>query len=228
MFDSEMDLVNSFVDNYSSFDGKVIVKEMPIRFGNIDVVSIKNIYLPFTDKQTMILSKPSNSLVFTKIKNNRPIGKKTLYGVLGLSESTLENALHELLAGDLIKKNTNNQYTRAVEFVFPKTIISGYEAKLTDFNKAFYQAKGNRDYVDYSYLVFPMKRAQSIQKNKINLIEKNGIGLIGVEKNKSIQLVKPLKLKKMKNHIRLLNLTKASVLGTDKNLKGEDSPYELC
>ncbi|EUJ26008.1 hypothetical protein LMUR_13989 [Listeria grayi FSL F6-1183] len=73
-----------------------------------------------------------------------------------------------------------------------------------------------------------MKRAQSIQKNKINLIEKNGIGLIGVEKNKSVQLVKPLKLNKIKNHIRLLNLTKASVLGTDKFLKGEDSSYEFC
>ncbi|OYQ66895.1 hypothetical protein [Aerococcus sp. 1KP-2016] len=58
MFDSEMELVNFFVDNYSSFEGKIIVKEMPIRFGNIDVISIKNINLPFTDKQTIILSKP--------------------------------------------------------------------------------------------------------------------------------------------------------------------------
>ncbi|EGY0019663.1 hypothetical protein JHL42_003049, partial [Listeria monocytogenes] len=63
MFDSEMELVNFFVDNYSSFDEKVIVKEMPIRFGNIDVVSIENTYLPFSDEQTIILSKPSNSLV---------------------------------------------------------------------------------------------------------------------------------------------------------------------
>ncbi|WP_148138582.1 hypothetical protein [Aerococcus sp. 1KP-2016] len=147
---------------------------------------------------------------------------------LGLSESTLENALHELLAGDLIKKNVNNQYTRAVEFVFPKTIISGYEAKLTDFNKAFYQAKGNRNYVDYSYLVFPMKKAQSVKKNKRNLIEKNGIGLIGVERDKSVQLIRPLKINKMKNHIRLLNLTKASVLGTENLLKGDDSSYEFC
>ncbi|EAF5521648.1 hypothetical protein C5I31_15685, partial [Listeria monocytogenes] len=213
MFDSEMELVNFFVDNYSSFDEKVIVKEMPIRFGNIDVVSIENTYLPFSDEQTIILSKPSNSLVFTKIKNNRPLGKKTLHKVLGLSDSTLEHALHELLVSNLIKKNANNQYTRAVEFVFPKTIISGYEAKLTDFNKAFYQAKGNRNFVDYSYLVFPMKKAQSVKENKINLIEKNGIGLIGVDKNKAVQLVRPLKINKMKNHIRLLNLTKASVLG---------------
>ncbi|HFI0081520.1 TPA: hypothetical protein ACGOYK_001674 [Streptococcus suis] len=228
MFDSEMELVNFFVDNYSSFEGKIIVKEMPIRFGNIDVISIKNINLPFTDEQTIILSKPSNSLVFTKVKNNRPIEKKTLHMTLGLSESTLENALHELLAGDLIKKNVNNQYTRAVEFVFPKTIISGYEAKLTDFNKAFYQAKGNRNYVDYSYLVFPMKKAQSVKKNKRNLIEKNGIGLIGVERDKSVQLIRPLKINKMKNHIRLLNLTKASVLGTENLLKGDDSSYEFC
>ncbi|EIF4909632.1 hypothetical protein LFV73_002947, partial [Listeria monocytogenes] len=114
-----------------------------------------------------------------------------------------------------------------VEFVFPKTIISGYEAKLTDFNKAFYQAKGNRNFVDYSYLVFPMKKAQSVKENKINLIEKNGIGLIGVDKNKAVQLVRPLKINKMKNHIRLLNLTKASVLGTDRFLKGEDSSYEF-
>ncbi|HAO6226542.1 TPA: hypothetical protein IQB79_003056, partial [Listeria monocytogenes] len=151
----------------------------------------------------------------------------TLHKVLGLSDSTLEHALHELLVSNLIKKNANNQYTRAVEFVFPKTIISGYEAKLTDFNKAFYQAKGNRNFVDYSYLVFPMKKAQSVKENKINLIEKNGIGLIGVDKNKAVQLVRPLKINKMKNHIRLLNLTKASVLGTDRFLKGEDSSYEF-
>lgn len=52
--------------------------ELPIRFGNIDVVSIKNSNLPFSKNQIETLSKPAAALIFTKIKNERPISKNIL------------------------------------------------------------------------------------------------------------------------------------------------------
>lgn len=68
---------------------------------------------------------------------------------------------YELQRCELIYKENNNYYRR-LRFVFPKTNTTGYEAKLMDFNKSFYQAKSNKVYVDYSYLVFPMNIAENI------------------------------------------------------------------
>ncbi|ENZ7264018.1 hypothetical protein ACG7YO_002019 [Enterococcus faecalis] len=210
IFKLESKLVDSFVSLYKKSDLEVLVAELPIRFGNIDVVSIKNSNLPFSSNQIEILSKPAAALIFTKIKNERPISKDTLIKGLGLSKSTIEHTLYNLLNVELIVKNENGCYLRKVKFVFPKTVVTGYEAKLTDFNKAFYQAKSNKEYVDYSYLVFPIDIANKLLKKKETLMLNNGIGLIGVSNTKVVTLLKATKSEKMRNHIRLLSLAKVN------------------
>lgn len=207
-FERESELVDVFVENYFAALNELIIKEMPIRFGNIDVVGIENINLPFTDKQIITLSKPSCALLFTMIKNSRPVSRKTLIKKVGLSESTINNVLYELQNVQLIKKDGEN-FLRNSTFVFPKTIVTGYEAKLKDFNKAFYQAKNNKDYVDYSYLVFPEENARKILSRKGELLKKNNIGLIAVSRRESIILLKAKKINCMDNYMRLLNIAKA-------------------
>ena len=214
-FDYEEDLVIAFINNYSKVKKEIVVKEMTIRFGNIDVVSIKNTELPFSTDQIKILSKPSNALVFTTIKNERPISKEKLSKSIGLSDSTINSVLYELLKYNLITKQGSN-YLRESNFVFPKTAITGYEAKLRDFNKAFYQAKCNKEYVDYSYLVFPDNLAEKILKNKLELLITNGIGLIGVSEKQNDVLLKAKKIKGINNYIRLLNITKANIMQIHK------------
>lgn len=208
-FNLELDLVKAFQSNFKKLENEIVILEMPIRHGNIDVVSIKNFDLPFSNKQITALSKPSSALVFTRIKNKRPISKEKLSVSIGLSQSTLNNTLYELLDCELIYKENDNYY-RAMKFEFPKTVVTGYEAKLKDFNKAFYQAKSNKDYIDYSYLVFPMDMAKNVFKKRINLLQENGIGLIGVSEIKSEQLLRATKSKRMRGYIRLLNLAKAN------------------
>lgn len=210
-FNSEKDLVKFFLNNYKRFKDEIVVEEISIRFGNIDIVSIENVKLPFSDKQIMILSKPGGALVFTKIKNKRPISKEKLLKGVGLSQSTLDNILYELINCKLIHKEGNN-YFRVLQFDFPKTIVTGYEAKLRDFNKAFFQAKGNKQYTDYSYIVFPMNMAGTIIDKKANLLKENGIGLIGVSKEECICFLKATKSYTMQNHTRLLNLAKANLI----------------
>lgn len=210
-FNSEKDLISSFLYNYKIFKNEIVVEEISIRFGNIDIVSIENVELPFSNKQIKVLSKPAGALVFTKIKNKRPISKERLLKSIGLSESTLDNILYELLHCELIYREGNNYY-RTIQFEFPKTIVTGYEAKLRDFNKAFFQAKGNKQYTDYSYIVFPMDMARVIMEKKINLLKENGIGLIGVSKEKSKCFLKATKSDMMQNHIRLLNLAKVNLI----------------
>ncbi|MFB5455241.1 hypothetical protein ACE40W_07095 [Enterococcus avium] len=212
IFKLEAGLVDSFISLYKRSDLEVLVAELPIRFGNIDIVSIKNSNLPFSSNQIEILSKPAAALIFTKIKNERPISKDTLIKGLGLSKSTIEHTLYELLNVGLVVKNDNGYYLRKVKFVFPKTVVTGYEAKLTDFNKAFYQAKNNKEYVDYSYLVFPIDVANKLLKKKESLMLNNGIGLIGVSNTKIVTLLKATKSEKMSSHIRLLNLAKVNMV----------------
>lgn len=211
-FEYEMDLVKYFSNNYKKLENEIVIEEMPIRFGNIDLVSIGNVSLPFSPSQINALSKPANALVFMKIKNNRPISKKTILSDLGLSKSTIENTLYQLINEKLITKLERDKFVRTSEFVFPKTRITGYEAKLYDFNKAFYQAKGNKEYVDYSYLIFPLNIAERIAYKKEKILDTNGLGLVGVSKQNIIELIKPKKTNEIKNHIRLLSITKANVI----------------
>ena len=77
-FKSESDLVDSFIIQYEKKYSGIFVKELPIRYGNIDVVRIKNSALPFSMEQIDILSRPSAALIFTKIKNERPISRNSI------------------------------------------------------------------------------------------------------------------------------------------------------
>ncbi|WP_195932106.1 hypothetical protein [Turicibacter sanguinis] len=215
IFKLEVDLVESFKRHHTTINDDMVITEMPIRFGNIDVVIIKNTVLPFSYNQVKVLSKPAAALLFTKIKHKRPISKKKLLVNIGLSQSTVDNTLYELMKAGLICKKEGNYY-RTLDFEFPKTIITGYEAKLKDFNKAFYQAKNNKEYTDYSYLVFPINVAESIKKNKLELLQKNGIGLIGVSETEMKILVRAKKNENMKSHLRLLNITKAYALNPSR------------
>jgi hypothetical protein len=209
-FKFESQLVDSFIDTYQPLANQLVVKEMNIRHGNIDVVGIQNVDLPFSNEQIKILSKPSCALVFSYLKNQQLLTKVNIQRNIGLSNTSLEGTLGELIKVDLIEKK-ENKYLRKEKFEFPKTTISGYEAKLTNFNKAFYQAKNNHPFVDYSYLVFPESIAKKIFETNLELLEKNGIGLISVSSNKSQRLIKAQKNGRMKNHIRLLNLTKTLI-----------------
>lgn len=103
-----------------------------------------------------------------------------------------------------------NNYRRNVNFVFPKVIITGYEAKLTDYSKALYQARMNKEYVDYSYMVFPMDVAENIAKKHGETLVSFNLGLIGVSQEKVKVYIRPRKNESMKPYIRLMNLVISS------------------
>ncbi|MFP7278846.1 hypothetical protein SFC11_05765 [Exiguobacterium indicum] len=210
IFEFESELVSSFIKNYTFATNEILVEELSIRFGNIDIVSIKKNCIDLTHEQMQVLAKPSNALVFTRIKNLRPITKTTLFKSLGLSNTTIESSLNELSSNDLIIKSQKGIYTRNTNYIFPKTIITGFEAKLSDFNKAFYQAKNNQEYVDYSYLIFPMNQAEKIENTKSDLLKKFNIGLIGVDQINTVVFIKASRSKKIKQYIRLLGIAKAN------------------
>jgi len=205
MFSYESDLVSCFTSNHPTFPQCLLINEMPIRWGNIDLVEIRNSSLPFSFEQCKLLEKPSNAKIFMRLNNNRAISKSTLFKGLGMSESTFEKALTELIKCGLVYRH-NNLYNRNIHFVFPKTIITGYEAKLTDYNKALYQARINRDFVDYSYMVFPFDEATKIMAKYKQIIETSNLGLIGVSHTSNTVLIKPTKSLSMKPYIRLMNL----------------------
>ena len=100
----------------------------------------------------------------------------------------------------------NRNYIRGIDYEFPKVKIYGYEAKLNDYNKAFYQACINKSYVDYSYMVFPMDVANKIKEIYFSILKENNIGLIGVDKKNSKILIKASKNKNIKSYIKLMTL----------------------
>ncbi|NRY60865.1 hypothetical protein [Clostridium beijerinckii] len=212
-FKYEKTLVDNFIKNLDSFE--TIIKEMPIRWGNIDVVNINCSSLPFNADQCICLSKPSNAKIFMKIKNKRPITFNTLFNGLGLSESTFNSSIHELLKVNLIKEK-DNKYIRNMYFSLQNVMIYGYEAKLHNFNKAYFQATENRKYVDYSYLVFPNDIAKKIHEKHSHELILNSIGLIGVDTYKNTLYIKAKKAKEMKSYTRLLNLVKSQAINTEK------------
>ena len=115
IFKLESRLVDSFVSLYKKSDLEVLMTELPIRFGNIDIVGIKSSNLPFSSSQVETLSKPAAALIFTKIKNERPITKQTLIKGLGLSKSTIDHSLYDLLSVGLVEKNGENIATTRIK-----------------------------------------------------------------------------------------------------------------
>lgn len=205
LFRYESDLVECFQAIHSLSKQTILITEMKIRWGNIDLVEINNTSLPFTSEQCRLLSKPSYAKIFMRLKNKRPISKQKLFIGLGVSESTFDKAISDLLKAKLIYKE-DNLYFRNINFIFPSVVITGYEAKLTDYNKAFYQACINKEYVDYSYMVFPIDIADNILKKHENAIRSFNLGLIGVSQDISKVYIKPHKNESVKPYIRLMNL----------------------
>lgn len=211
MFRYEKDLVDVFLERYLSKRQTLLIREMKIRWGNIDLVEISNMSLPFSKQQCQVLSKPSCAKIFMKLKNKMLISKEKLIEGLGLSESTLNRALSELVKESLVVRE-KNKFRRNIDFVFPKVVISGYEAKLTDYSKALYQARQNKEFVDYSYMVFPMDVAENIVEKHKETIYTFNLGLIGVSEDKVKVYIKPHKNKPMKPYIRLMNLALSNEL----------------
>ncbi|MGN1168035.1 MAG: hypothetical protein ACI4S2_16565 [Lachnospiraceae bacterium] len=209
IFRYEKDLVDMFAEQYSSKHQTLLIREMKIRWGNIDLVEINNMSLPFSKQQCQVLSKPSCAKIFMRLNNKKLLTKKTLFEGLGLSESTFNRALSELIKEHLIVRE-ENKFRRNIDFVFPKVVISGYEAKLTDYSKALFQARQNKEFVDYSYMVFPMDVAENIMEKHKDTICTFNLGLIGVSPDKTKVYIKPHKNKPMKPYIRLMNLVLSS------------------
>lgn len=211
-FNYEIELVKKFLElsQVESSQNTITTIEVPVRWGNIDIVEIKNNVLPFNDEQSLVLSKISNSRIFLKTKMNRGISKKALLSMKGMSKSTIENSLNQLIKVNLIIKK-DELYFRNIEFSFPKVIITGYEAKLIDYKKAVFQAMINKDYVDYSYLIFPIEIAEKICEKSSGFLMSNGIGLIGVSTNKKKILIRARKVKEVKEYSRLVNLIQTNL-----------------
>jgi len=207
IFKYEKDLVDAFIKNYFNQKNKVTLRELPIRWGNIDIVCIEgNRILPFSREQIEVLSKPSNAKIFMRTKKNRPISKTVLFNGLGISKSTFDSCLSFMCSLDLISTIDNKNYIRNVDYTFPKVKIIGYEAKLTDYNKSLYQACINKNYVDYSYIVFPMNVAKKIAENYFEVLKEHNIGLIGATETKTKILIKAQRNKDIKQYIKLMTL----------------------
>lgn len=213
-FRYEKTLVDNFIKNLKS--SEIIIREMPIRWGNIDIVNLNHHSLPFNIDQCICLNKPANAKIFIKIKNKRPITRDILFNGLGLSESTFNNSLYELSKANLIEEN-NNKFLRKVHFDFKNIIVYGYEAKLHDFNKAYFQATQNKKYVDYSYIVFPNDIAEKIYTKHSNELLHKSIGLIGVDTYKNTIYIKAKKATKIKSYIRLLHLVKSQIINIENS-----------
>lgn len=209
-FDYEKDLVIAFKKTFFKNKNCIILDEMPIRWGNIDVVSITNTILPFSKEQLELLSSPTNAKLFLKTKKNRPITEKNIIKNIGVSDNTCKSALRKLLKNNLIEKK-DNLYYRAIDFTFPKVVITGFEAKLSDYNKAFFQGCLNKNYVDLSYLVFPLDTAKKILNSHNTILNQSGIGLIGTDKNKSVVLLRARKQKNIKEYLRLIHLSQSQI-----------------
>ena len=211
MFKTEKELVDAFIKNAEK-ENKLIVREFGIRHGNIDVAIIDNLDLPFDENQTLSLSRPSNAAVYMRLKNDEYMSFKDLTNRIGYSPRTIRNCIRELKLLSLIQEDKNNKdfYKRAIPFMMPKTIIKGYEAKLRDFLKVYFQAINNIKYVDYSYIVLPMDKALDIKHDWGDRLKKDKIGIIGVNEDTNRIMIKATKLNEMNDFNRFLNLTKAA------------------
>lgn len=86
--------------------------------------------------------------------------------------------------------------------------LHGIEFKIKNWRIGFQQCLGNRDLIPYNSLALFHEFIKNVD---ITSLKEKGIGLISLEKNKAIQLIKPSKsefLNPLKHNIFLRNLSK--------------------
>ena len=194
-FRNEEELVQCFVEQLTSDNALavgefgLVAKEVVCKQGITDVVAVKR---PL-DISTMEALQSCTSLneasgILGELKENAPRTRSYLVSSHVVSKRSISRTLFELMEGSLVSETSEGKYISRVANEISKMEIWSFEAKISDWRRALFQAAQHAPFSTYSYIVVPANKKKIIQKNS-ETIRRYGVGVIICSKDNSIEVI---------------------------------------
>lgn len=210
-FETETDLVETFISSISKEQAdvlQIILREVDCWQGRADVVKaiIKSDRSILNFEQTSVLRNYACANMISLLHKKAPRSKSFLQKYMGLSNATINKCIGQLSKVGIIQQTLTGTYVINESFSLPKVELWAYEAKLTNWKRALYQASQYKAFSNYSYVVMPKEGIEPAIKN-IKAFKINNIGLIQVEESGLYKIIyKPIKIKPRKKSYNIIGI----------------------
>ncbi|MFJ6206620.1 MULTISPECIES: MarR family transcriptional regulator [Bacillus] len=188
MFETELDLVNFFVDSRSKKNNRKIITELSTNFGRPDIVELifsndilENRRRKFSGHEIFI--NRDDSYILTYLFGKNWVNKDTILKYLNISKPSLERAIERLVNRGLIMVELDKikQFPKTETLAI--TQINVYEAKLSNWKYVIAQAERHFWFSKNSAILIP-ELSQSTLDNCNQVCLNNNIELFVANKKK--------------------------------------------
>ena len=205
-FEKEEELVRYFTEKLISGDiagvgrFEYIVEEVSCRQGVADVVAVKK-SLESTARTSLLecdsLSEASSVLAL--LKNRSPRTSSFLGDALAMPSHKLAKTVHELMDKGLVAEAGSDKYITSLAEEISNVEIWSFEAKLSNWKRALFQAAQHLPFATYSYIVIPREKRAIVERN-IEMISRYGVGVIACGKDCAPKIA--IKAKRNRNPVK--------------------------
>jgi hypothetical protein len=176
-------LVNNMKNkNYS------IMKELDCWQGRADIVQVfHESNFEFNAKQGLILINLTNARIVSLLHYKSPRTMDFLEKRTYLNINTLKKTIRELLKNEIIINTNTGSFLLHPSFKIPNICFEAYEAKLSNWKRALYQAIQYKGFACSSSVIMPSKHIPNVLNHKKDF-EINGIGLLEMKVDGSVKI----------------------------------------
>lgn len=180
---TELMMANAFASaiNASAIKGlpafDLVYREVVCQQGVADFVGLTSAAPIFINNNLEELSSiDSSSQILSLLKSNSGRRIKFLSERIGITDTTLNRILKELVSKNYVIKK-NGLYYLSKPYNLNKTNIWAFELKLSNWKRAIFQALQYKAFANYSVVVFPIAKEKLLREN-IDLFQNLNIGVL--------------------------------------------------
>lgn len=187
----------------------IIMKELDCWQGRADIVKAHyDKVLKVDIAKAKTITNLTNAKLISLLHYKAPRTFEYLRNKTYLSPSTLRNSIRQLNKAEIVEITKNGNYVLDENFKIPIVIFDAYEAKISNWKRALYQALQYRGFAKTSTVVMPTKHIKNALLH-YKEFEINGIGLIEMKLDgKVIIHIKPKKYQPRRKDFYLVGVGK--------------------
>ncbi|MDI7267415.1 MAG: helix-turn-helix domain-containing protein [Myxococcota bacterium] len=129
------------------------------------------------DKVAELLVQPSAARILARLHRRAPRSETFLEEATGLSRPVLRQRIRQLVESGLVRTTSRGSLLRRARGTMPEPEIWSFEAKLSKWRRALYQAMQYRGFSHRSIVVMPPSGASAALAN-VERFRRLGVGLV--------------------------------------------------
>lgn len=220
-----MEKLPSFLVGQSRKDDWAVATEFDSGHGRADLVAIHAL----CDREDLLgkdlghlLAQPSKATLLTLLKLGVPRGEDYLVRATGYSRNAIRANLKELTEAGLTRITESRQAVLLRSLPWNSFEIIAFEAKLTNWRRALYQASRYRAFAHTAWVVMPESNV-TMAKSNLDQFQAMNIGLISVPSaGEPTVLTRPRKKRPSSRRLHLSSIGKflAELFSHDSDTDG--------